>query len=60
MKETKSKKKPAEKAGESREVPVGFFTTDAINDRLKAEAKKSNRSRSRHLHALLAERYNLA
>ena len=56
MKDTKQKK-PAEKGEEVRETPVGFFTTDEINEAVKAEAKAANRSRSRHIHAILAARY---
>lgn len=49
--------KKEEKRAAARETAIGFFTTEKIKEALEAEAKKSNRSRSRHLHAILAERY---
>ena len=44
---------------EARETPVGFFTRGDVKDALEAEAKKVSRSRSRHLHVILAERFGL-
>ncbi len=52
----KTDKKPTQ---EARETPVGFFTRDDVKDALEAEAKKVSRSRSRHLHVILAERFGL-
>lgn len=52
-------KKKKDDGDASRETPVSFFTRKDVKEALEAEAGSQNRSRSRHIHVILAKHLGL-